>query len=777
MKQSLSSLNFILKADIADFQKNLRAASTQLQRTGSDFQRTGATLSRNITAPILAATTALALLTNKTSESADAIEKMSVRTGMAMSSLQELSFVAGQIGVEMPNLESGLTRFMKSMGEASIGTAKQVEMFEKLGVSVVDSNGSLRSMNDVFPEVLDKLRGMKNETERNYITLELFGRSAQTSITPLVELGEKGLQQLIDRSHELGLVMEDEMIMKFVEFNDAQQQVKDQFSALGKEMTVGFADIMTNVVYPILNDRIIPALRNTVKWFQELPKPVKILSTVVIGLGAAVGPVMLAIGFMAKTVIPMMLIAVKSLTTAFTWLTTAIATNPIGALAVVLGAAAAAMLLFRKRTDEAATAQHKLGQEVDGVNEAVGKQIFDQLIGKQAEQAADGTYKLIYNLDKLREVITSLTAGELESLKLYLQKEYAEAVREAENATSEFQATMAKEDIQILKGALELVNAELEKMIVDEATVITTTSSLKDEISALEEQLWNEVTANDANAQSTARLLVQKQKELDLLKQKYELMKSNAGTAIPKMESLPGKVSDTTVGPPEAQMLFEKEIEQTNKFSRALKSLEKVSIDVNIAIQGAVAQMAEMFGETLAKLLQGTAKTQDIFNSILGMIGDFLQALGEALIASGVAALAFEELLSNPYAAIAAGIVLVALSALVTNLLSSGPSGEASYPSPSDNASEWGGPRAATGMVVTKPTILMAGEGGEPEGIFPIGPLMDSISQAVSMRDANLSVSGGMSAIRVKVDVEGRIRAGDMYLMNKTYNEKLAQLK
>ena len=77
---------------------------------------------------------------------------------------------------------------------------------------------------------------------------------------------------------------------------------------------------------------------------------------------------------------------------------------------------------------------------------------------------------------------------------------------------------------------------------------------------------------------------------------------------------------------------------------------------------------------------------QGVFKSIGGVIADFMSSLGKALIATGIASEAFKITLKNPYAAIAAGAALVALSSVVASKLQAGPSGGASYASTSTSS-------------------------------------------------------------------------------------------
>jgi len=79
-------------------------------------------------------------------------------------------------------------------------------------------------------------------------------------------------------------------------------------------------------------------------------------------------------------------------------------------------------------------------------------------------------------------------------------------------------------------------------------------------------------------------------------------------------------------------------------------------------------------GETLGAIFTGDAGARDFFDSILNSLAGFAIEFGKLAIAMGTSALALQQsLLSNPFAAIGAGIALVALGTAMKNLVSDGP--------------------------------------------------------------------------------------------------------
>jgi hypothetical protein len=102
----------------------------------------------------------------------------------------------------------------------------------------------------------------------------------------------------------------------------------------------------------------------------------------------------------------------------------------------------------------------------------------------------------------------------------------------------------------------------------------------------------------------------------------------------------------------------------------------RVALDqLNNAVEHALTEGIAELGEVMAAVFSGDASPRTFFDALIGIIANFLSALGKALIAAGVASEAFKDLLANPAAAIAAGVGLIVAASLVRNMLRSGPAG------------------------------------------------------------------------------------------------------
>lgn len=91
------------------------------------------------------------------------------------------------------------------------------------------------------------------------------------------------------------------------------------------------------------------------------------------------------------------------------------------------------------------------------------------------------------------------------------------------------------------------------------------------------------------------------------------------------------------------------------------------------ALQSTATNAVSSFATTLGNAFTGDAGASGFFNNLLTIVADFANQFGKLLVGAGIAALAFENLLANPPAAIAAGVALIAASTAVKNLLKKGP--------------------------------------------------------------------------------------------------------
>lgn len=337
----------------------------KMQEFGSKVSEVGMTLTKKLTAPIAAAGTATFLFAKKTASAGDRIDKLSQKIGISRQAFQELDFICSQSGTSVETLQMGIKSLTAQMDGATSGTKSAVERFEKLGVAVTNADGSMRSQEEVMWDTMTALQGVENQTEKARLATELFGRSG-TELMPLLN-GEAGsIDEMKKKAHELGLVLDDEAVDASVEFTDKMDQLRRSLTAAGQRIGVAILPIITSLADAFM-EKCVPAIiaftnkaRSIISWIHTAHPQLLNTGLAILGIAAAIGPVLLAGGKLISLVgglIGNFGKFAKALKAAITVLTA----NPI--LLVITGLIAAFVLLY-KNSEKFRTAVQNLGSQV-----------------------------------------------------------------------------------------------------------------------------------------------------------------------------------------------------------------------------------------------------------------------------------------------------------------------------------------------------------------------------------------------------------------------------
>ena len=127
-------------------------------------------------------------------DQADAFGKLSRQTGVAADTLQSYVNAGKLAGVEQVAIDKGLSRLAQSIREADQGVNTYTDSFDALGISVRDSQGNLKSTEQVFGEVADRFADMENGGTKAALAMELFSRQGRKLI-PLLNEGSSAMNE------------------------------------------------------------------------------------------------------------------------------------------------------------------------------------------------------------------------------------------------------------------------------------------------------------------------------------------------------------------------------------------------------------------------------------------------------------------------------------------------------------------------------------------------------------------------------------------------------
>lgn len=194
-----------------------------------------------VAAAIVKVEKAMISMTKESAAFADNIITLSMQTGQSTQQLQEFAYASELIDVSVDTLQGSLTKLTNNMQDTMNGTGNAKASFDKLGVSVINAvDGSMRSANDVFYETIDALGQVKNETERDAMSMDIFGRSAQ-DLNPLIIQGSRTLKEYADEAHNVGYVLDDEALSALGAVDDAYQRLQKTQEGVKNQLSAEFA--------------------------------------------------------------------------------------------------------------------------------------------------------------------------------------------------------------------------------------------------------------------------------------------------------------------------------------------------------------------------------------------------------------------------------------------------------------------------------------------------------------------------------------------------------
>lgn len=249
---------------------------------------------------------ALAKSTIDMSKTADDLLTLSTQTGLTTEQLQEFEYASELVDVSTDTLRGSLVKLTNNMQTAATGTGSAAEAFKKLHVKVSDSSGKLKDNYEVFLKTIDALGKMKNETERDALAMDIFGRSA-TDLNPLIEAGSGRLKELAEQAHEVGYVTDNETWQSLGRLNDALEKLDKQGDAVKRSFAeallpiiTAFAEAVSKIPTPVLTavisiTSIATVVLLVVKAIKDLQGPVGTVKSMVSGVMSFMDPLYIKI--------------------------------------------------------------------------------------------------------------------------------------------------------------------------------------------------------------------------------------------------------------------------------------------------------------------------------------------------------------------------------------------------------------------------------------------------------------------------------------------------
>ena len=199
----------------SQFSKNSKKASEALKGLQGAFGK--------LSIGVGAATAAFVGMNKVIADSVNEIVDASTRSGIATDTLAGLRLAAEGSGKSFSDLERGLDNFNKKIVDANKDTSASAKEFAALGVSIKNTNGDLKSSNEIFNETIQRLSRVKDATQKNAIAMKLFGRSGSA----LIQSGAiESMDEFVGRAKELGVALDEDGVQKAADFQRGMADLK-----------------------------------------------------------------------------------------------------------------------------------------------------------------------------------------------------------------------------------------------------------------------------------------------------------------------------------------------------------------------------------------------------------------------------------------------------------------------------------------------------------------------------------------------------------------------
>lgn len=469
----------------------------------------------------------------KAGANADELNTLAKQTGLTVEEIQKFRYASDLIDVDLDDMTKSLQKMTKNM----VSTSSEVKnAWDTLGVSTHNANGTSRDAVEVFYEVLEALSNVRNETDRDQLAMQLFGKSAN-DLAGIVDDGGRALKDLGQEAESLGLIMSKDAVDGANEFNDAIDSMKAKVSAsLGKAFSEN-ADKLAPAM-----ESLADAVVSVVNAFANMPAGAQKTAVGLLAVGAAISPI-LSIGSKVASLVS----KIKKMKLAKSLKNTTVSTKGFGtALKGTLPIIAMVVVALGRLAEASESAKNRIVENINDRYDAEQK-YMDELY-------ADEVAWLNKKLDQIYET----NANELKSA----EGTYDATIKAAEEYVSQQKKLIEVEEKareKSHKREIERIEAErsARKKAVDEATSYAN-AKLQAQIDAIDSQIAAETKAKKAADDA------QKKKDLE--------------TAVAAARTMADKRAAEKAL---TDFLAELEAEKTAEAREALKSQLQAQIDAN----------------------------------------------------------------------------------------------------------------------------------------------------------------------------------------------------
>jgi len=246
MATTVGTLEFQFIADLARLKSDMAEVKRSVGST-TTFIESSASTAKNALAGIAAGLSVAAFSgwIKSAIDAGDATKEFSQKTGVAAKDVAGLQLAFKQGGVEGDALASAIAKLARNMALGS-------DAFGQLGVSVRNSDGTLRDVKDVLEDVADATARMGDGATKSALLQQVLGKSA-AALIPTLNEGGAGMRAMADEAERLGLVIDSDAAEASDKFNDTLGLLGGSVDGIGRTIAVGLMPTLQSMAESLVN--------------------------------------------------------------------------------------------------------------------------------------------------------------------------------------------------------------------------------------------------------------------------------------------------------------------------------------------------------------------------------------------------------------------------------------------------------------------------------------------------------------------------------------------
>jgi phage-related protein len=212
----------------------------------------------------------LAALGKRSIDTADNLNDMSQRTGVAVESLSKFGAAAEDSGSSIEGVAKGMGQLAKRVADTGKAGDEIRGTLKGMGISATDAKGNIKPLDTLMLEIANRFSKMPDGAEKSALAMKLFGKSG-VELVPMLNQGREALEKY-------EATISGDMAKSADQFNDALNNIS-------RSLAGPFNQAVTALLPSIT--KLAEGLAGALAAFSQLPQPIQTTAVAVGGLVAA----------------------------------------------------------------------------------------------------------------------------------------------------------------------------------------------------------------------------------------------------------------------------------------------------------------------------------------------------------------------------------------------------------------------------------------------------------------------------------------------------------